>query len=153
MSKLTMEFQRQIDELYKTKSTPTREERKTAKKEIKRDVVADTRAKVWALDVACICGACRPASTDEMHEIKSRAQLRGRPAEEIFNVENCVRLSRKCHLLVTGTIGKGKALRIVCLDEALGAMGPVELTWKNGRCVVYQRAPGRVAFNVVPAAS
>ena len=37
----------------------------------------------------------------EMHELKSRAQLRGRPPEEIFNTANAVALCSECHRRVT----------------------------------------------------
>lgn len=36
-----------------------------------------------------------------MHEIRSRAQLRGKPPEEIFSTENCLMLCFECHHLVT----------------------------------------------------
>ena len=39
--------------------------------------------------------------TPEMHEIQSRAALRGRPVEDIFNLDNCVMLHRKCHRDIT----------------------------------------------------
>lgn len=139
MSRMSMDFQRQMDELRKNQRTPTREERKGEKKAVKSHVIAQVRARVFELDRACICGKCKPSDKfDEMHEVVSRAQLRGRPPEDIFNVRNCVRLSRKCHLLVTGTIGKGKAITISFLDDAL-AMGRIKLTWKNGQEVVYHR--------------
>ena len=36
-----------------------------------------------------------------MHEIRSRAQLRGKAPEEIFNSRNCVMLCHRCHVAVT----------------------------------------------------
>ena len=140
MSRMSMEFQRMIDELRSKKSTPTRDEQKIVKRQTKADVIDVVRKQVFALDAACICGVCRPSKSDEMHEIVSRSALRGKRPEEVFSVRNCVRLSRKCHGLVTGQVGKGKALLVRCLDADLGAMGPVELTWrKTGKQVVYIR--------------
>lgn len=36
-----------------------------------------------------------------MHEMASRAQLRGKPPEEVFTTRNCLRLCRDCHHDVT----------------------------------------------------
>lgn len=139
MSKMTMEFQRQIDELRKQPSTPTRAEIKDSKKTDKNALIAAVREEVFELDPKCICGKCKPSKTDQMHEIESRAKLRNRPLKEIFNVQNCVRMSRKCHSLVTGEVGKGKGMTVKCLDAKKRAMGPIEVKWKDGRRIVYQR--------------
>ena len=37
----------------------------------------------------------------EMHEMRSRAQLRGRPPEDIFNTANALALCSECHRRVT----------------------------------------------------
>lgn|SRR5678810_523747 len=136
---MAQDFQRQMDDLWGHRKTVSRAVEKEERKKTRAQVVTETRARVFALDKACICGSCKPDATDEMHEVQSRAKLRGRPPEEIFNVENCVRLSRRCHRLVTGELGKGKGLRLKFLDKR-GAMGRVELVWNSGRRVVYVRS-------------
>lgn len=140
MSKMTMDFQRQMDELRSKKPLPSRQEQKGVKRQTKTDVIKVVRARVFELDRACICGGCRPSPQDEMHEVVPRSALRGRPPEEIFNVRNCVRLSRKCHAQVTGELKHGKSLVITFEDAALGASGPVRLAWAGGRAVVYTRS-------------
>ena len=73
-----------------------------------------------------------------MHEIVPRSKTRGLPPEQRFSTANCVRLSQKCHHMVTGELGHGKRLKIDA-DAALGANGPVMLTWKTGKTKTYQR--------------
>jgi hypothetical protein len=99
---------------------------KRAKRATRRAVIAATRAKVWLRD-----GACRysrnASETDEMHEVVSRAKLRGRPPDEIFNTRNCLRLARAVHERVT----RGQ-LRIEFLDVARGCNASVEFHDQNG---------------------
>src|SRR5689334_4166901 len=130
MSKLALGFQRQIDRLMGRESAPSIDAEKREKRLTRNGIIAFVRRQVFELDPKCICGECKSRPGDHMHEVVPRSALRGRPPEEIFNIKNCVRLSPKCHALVTGVIGLGKALKIVFLDPALGAMGPIELTWK-----------------------
>lgn len=139
MSRMTMEFQRMMDEMRKQRPQPSRQAEKVTERETKAAVIAATRQEVFRLDPACICGSCPPKATDEMHEVVPRSKLRGRHVAEIYNRRNCVRLSRECHALVTGVVGKGKGLHIKFRNKELGAMGPVRLKWKDGRRVIYQR--------------
>jgi hypothetical protein len=139
MSKMTIEFQKMMDELRGKKPSLTIKQEKTEKRAGHRDVVSDVRAKVFELDRACICGKCPPSDTDEMHELESRAKTRGRPPEERFSTKNCVRLSRKCHLETTGDIGRGRTLDIQVLDPEKGADGKLMLMFKNGRLAFYER--------------
>ena len=139
MSRMAQEFQRMVDALRRKAPPASREQERAKRRRTRAQVVADARVAVFALDARCICGSCPPADTDEMHEVVPRSKLRGRPPEEIFNTRNCDRLSRRCHQLVTGTLGKGQALRIAFLDRARGAMGRTELVWKDGRRVVHER--------------
>jgi hypothetical protein len=65
------------------------------------------------------CGSPSRLVTDEMHEIRSRAELRGRPDAEIFNRANCIRLCRDHHRDVTE-----HRLRVRCMTDQ-GADGEV----------------------------
>lgn len=154
MSKLAQDVQRMCAEIYAKKpveATPTRKKAKKAKKAVQSDVVMSVHDEVWALDPACICGSCKPAATDEMHELNSRAKTRGMAPEIRFSTKNCVRLSRKCHAMVTGEVGHGKRLKIQILDDTLGANGPLLLTWKTGKLVTYQRKQADGAMPALPA--
>lgn len=140
MSKLAQEMQRLADEIFKKKKAePTREERKVEKKDAEKAVIAAVRVEVFKLDSACICGRCRPSDKDEMHEVVSRAKTRGLPPEVRFSTSNCVRLSRKCHVMVTGEVGHGKRLFLSCEDALLGANHSVTMKWKDGREKTYVR--------------
>lgn len=62
--------------------------------------VGFVRALVFGRSDCCqLCGT--PHGRHEMHEARSRAQLRGRPPEVVFNLWNCARLCRDCHADVT----------------------------------------------------
>lgn len=139
MSKLAQEMQRLSDEIFKKKTPPSREDRKEQKKATEADVIDKVRAAVFVLDHSCICGRCRPSAKDEMHEVVPRSKTRGLPPEVRFNTANCVRLSRKCHAMVTGELGHGKRLKITFADPIIGANGLVTLMWKNGKTKTYQR--------------
>ena len=165
MSRMTMEFQKLMDEMYgkskagsaakefgksartepkkakPIKRSPIRpSERTRAKNKTEAEVIAETRALVFELDPACVCGKCKPRPDDQMHEIDARSKTRGKAPEDRFNRRNCVRVSAKCHLLITGDLGKGKELRITRMSNELGADGGLMLTWKStGEMVVYRR--------------
>lgn len=139
MSKLAQEMQRLADEIFKRKTAPSREDRKDEKKKTQSAVITAVRASVFNLDKACLCGKCRPAETDEMHEVVPRSKTRGLPPEVRFSTLNCVRLSRRCHAKVTGELGHGKRLTITFADPSLGANGLVTLTWKDGKSKMYRR--------------
>jgi 5-methylcytosine-specific restriction endonuclease McrA len=82
----------------------SRKREKAAKKARRKAHIAKIRRQVSMRDRRCrICGELFGVGelTPEMHELQSRAQLRGRPIEEIFSLENCVMLHRKCHRHVT----------------------------------------------------
>jgi 5-methylcytosine-specific restriction endonuclease McrA len=142
MSKLTLEVERLCRELRERlaeKRARTQDEQQ-AKRQKPSAIVKQVRGQVFALDRACICGHCPPSRQfDEMHELVPRSKTRGQPPAARFNVQNCVRLSRKCHAMVTGEVGFGKRLRLECLDPAKGAMGPIRGTYHDGRVFVYER--------------
>jgi 5-methylcytosine-specific restriction endonuclease McrA len=82
----------------------SRKEEKAAQKTRRKAHITKTRLMVSMRDRRCrVCGEIfgTGEQTPEMHELKSRAQLRGRPIEELFSLENCVMLHRKCHRDVT----------------------------------------------------
>ena len=72
------------------------------KRKHRRDGIRGARAQVMHRDRRCrVCGEAPPAVRLEMHEMRSRAQLRGRPPEDIFNTANAVALCSECHRRVT----------------------------------------------------
>lgn len=96
------------------------------KRKHRRDVIRGARAQVMQRDRRCrVCGEAPPAVRLEMHELRSRAQLRGRPPEEIFNTANAVALCSACHRNV-------HAARIKISAGADGA---------DGKIVVIERRP------------
>lgn len=75
-----------------------------AKARHKASVIASVRRQIAQRDTTCrVCGKAFGwgEQTPEMHELTSRAALRGKPPEEIFTPENCVLLHRSCHRDVT----------------------------------------------------
>lgn len=113
---------------------PTRKQVKAEKKAVHRDVVAETRAEVFALDTVCVVCGLPPGPTDAMHEILSRAQTRGMSPEQRFNRKNCVRVhdgpGYDCHRRITGDLGGGRT-RIEFLDPAQGVDGGLRITRGN----------------------
>jgi 5-methylcytosine-specific restriction endonuclease McrA len=82
----------------------SRKQDKAAKKARRKAHLATIRRQVSMRDRRCrACGELFGVGelTPEMHELQSRAQLRGRPIEELFSLKNCVMLHRKCHRDVT----------------------------------------------------
>jgi hypothetical protein len=97
----------------------TRKSEQRRKKKTRTELIAEVRRAVWKRDRVCrYTRQARP--DDEMHEIVSRAKLRGRPITELFSMSNCIRLSRDTHREVTE-----HRLRIEPLTTA-GADGLVE---------------------------
>jgi len=95
--------------------------RKQERERIERTaLIASVHDAVWARDNGgCRVGGCTWHPDDEMHEIRSRAQLRGRPDAEVFNTANCIRLCREHHRDVTE-----HRLTVGCLTDR-GADGDV----------------------------
>jgi hypothetical protein len=67
----------------------------------KVDVIGANRVAVFLRDRGCRRCSCGGHDHDHCHEVLSRAQLRGRPPEEIFNLHNCLRLCARCHEMIT----------------------------------------------------
>lgn len=98
-------------------------------------VVAAVRAEVFVLDTVCaVCGG-RTLMLDQMHEVRSRSQTRGRPPEERFNRQNCVRLHRDCHRQVT------EKLVLMAFVDAVAGMDGGLIVQRRGHtdAVVYRR--------------
>jgi 5-methylcytosine-specific restriction endonuclease McrA len=92
-----------VETLLFPKPRPHHLVRKDRKAERKR-VIRAVREVVRRRDVRCrSCqGIPHPgAGRLEMHEIKSRAHLRGNAPEVIFNTGNCLMLCTACHREVT----------------------------------------------------
>ena len=102
---------------------PTRRAEQTAKRQHRADIIRAVREQVMERDKACrICGS---TACPTMHEIISRARLRGRIAENMFNTYNCLRLcggpTGGCHEKVT----RHKVKIVVTWPS--GANGPIEI--------------------------
>lgn len=103
----------------------TRDEAKARADEVEAAVIQAVHEWVWAHRPSCqLCHGRRRAECggwpDEMHEDPSRAQTRGRPPWERFNLIICGRLCHVCHTDVTE-----HRLRIVFDNPAHGFMGGV----------------------------
>lgn len=73
---------------------------RAAKKAHRKRVIRQIREEVRQRDLRCRhCGGTEGRL--EMHELRSRARLRGKPPEEIFNRRNCLMLCSACHRAVT----------------------------------------------------
>lgn len=79
----------------------TAQERRTAKRQHRAAVISATRALVFARDKGCRCCQRLSRPTDQMHEIVPRSLLRGTDPEDVFTLENCVRVCRQCHAQLT----------------------------------------------------
>lgn len=99
---------------------------------VRRRARAHRREVITAARLACArrdhaCRVCRGAfgggeQTAEMHELESRAALRGQPPEVIFRSGNVVLLHRRCHREITE-----HRLDLVPMDPDLGADGVLEV--------------------------
>ena len=92
------------------------------KKAHRTAVIGAVRDVVCRRDPRCrVCDQLPGAVRLEMHEITSRAQLRGKAPEDIFSTSNCVMLCSTCHREVT-------AHRIVLIPTTpYGADGDVQV--------------------------
>jgi 5-methylcytosine-specific restriction endonuclease McrA len=94
------------------------------KRQTRAAVITANRVVIFDRDACCRrCGAAG-RDDDHCHEVKSRADLRGRPPEDIFNRQNCLRLCERCHLFVVHGWG-GDREDIVYDDAERGCDGPV----------------------------
>lgn len=106
----------------------SRDEQRSEKRAHRATVIAFARAHVFSRDVGCrFCGRAGRA-TDEMHEVTSRAKLRGQPPEAVFTTANCLRLCRGCHGLVTAHVFAASYAR-----ADLGCDGHVTFTREPSR--------------------
>lgn len=80
-----------------------RADRKRRERDEEIAVIVHTHELVWERDVVCrLCHGERACwLPDQMHELVSRAQTRGLPADQRFSTVNCVRLCADCHRDVT----------------------------------------------------
>ena len=109
---------------------PSRKSEKRAARQVRRTQIALIRRKVGQRDRRCrVCGEGFGYGelTPEMHELTSRARLRGRPPEEIFNMTNCVMIHRRCHREVTE-----RRVSLAPVDPAQGANGFLEVRRAEG---------------------
>lgn len=114
---------------------------KTRKKRQARNaIIAVTRPKVFTRDPCC--RRCkRPGRPDDhMHEVLSRAQLRGRPSAEVFSTTNTLRLCKLCHQLFSMTIGVTRE-QILYDDPALGCDGPIRCVPKTPKSTLWKTIP------------
>jgi 5-methylcytosine-specific restriction endonuclease McrA len=99
-----------------------RKSEKRREKAHRNAVIAAVRADVVRRDPLCRgCGDILLKS-GEMHELRSRAQLRGKLPEEIFNTANCVMLCHACHVEVTD-----HRIDLVPVDQDAGANGKLDV--------------------------
>lgn len=105
---------------------PIRRSRIRPRKETRRRrahrnrVIAEVRSAVFARDANCRRCQWPGFQEDQMHEVESRAMLRGRPAADVYNTKNCIRVCVQCHLLFTE-----RKEDIVYLDPDQGCNGEI----------------------------
>jgi len=100
---------------------PSAAARKADERDCRNELIAAVREKVFLRDKSCRCCDGAGSRYDQMHEIRSRAQLRGRPDAEIFCLANCVRVCPRCHRKLTGALGGGRLwLKPITRDGANG---------------------------------
>lgn len=105
---------------------PSIAEEKAADRIHRNAVIAATRKAVFARDTGCK-GKCRRTSDlDQMHEVRSRAQLRNMPPEVIFNTRNCIRVCPRMHQLLTDNKAD-----IIFVDDTEGCDAAVVFTGKG----------------------
>lgn len=103
----------------------TRDEQMVRQDVIERAVIEAVHDYIWKTRTSCqLCHGSRRSECagmpDEMHEDPSRAETRGRPAHERFNLIVCSRLCLACHRDVTEN-----RIEIEFTVPALGFMAPV----------------------------
>lgn len=103
----------------------TREQRKRRKEREEAAVVSAVHDEVFSTRATCqLCDGRRRGDCmglpDQMHEDPSRAQTRGRPPEERFNLVICGRLCAACHRDVTE-----EKIVVMFEDRTLGWLGRV----------------------------
>jgi len=99
-----------------------RKSEKRREKAHRNAVIAAVRADVVRRDPRCRCCGDFLFNHGEMHELRSRAQLRGKLPEEIFNTANCVMLCHACHVEVTD-----HRIDLVPVDQEAGANGKLDV--------------------------
>ena len=107
---------------------------RTQKKRKKYEIIAAVRKLVCKRDRRCrVCGGAFGVGENrpEMHEIQSRAELRGRPPEVIFSTVNCVLLHSRCHKGVTS-----RNIDIRPDDQALGADGVLQINYRTPKAAL-----------------
>ena len=100
----------------------SRKSEKRREKAHRNAVIAAVRADVVRRDPRCRCCGDFLFNHGEMHELRSRAQLRGKLPEEIFNTANCVMLCHACHVEVTD-----HRIDLVPVDQDAGANGKLDV--------------------------
>jgi 5-methylcytosine-specific restriction endonuclease McrA len=100
----------------------SRKSEKRREKAHRNAVIAAVRSDVVRRDPRCRCCGDFLFNHGEMHELRSRAQLRGKLPEEIFNTANCVMLCHACHVEVTD-----HRIDLVPVDQDAGANGKLDV--------------------------
>ena len=111
------------------KPTSKRIERRREKQR-RADLIAAVRREVVVRDAgrcrACQCLLTGFSGGGEMHELRSRALMRGKPPEEIFNTNNCLMLCSECHRNITNHVAD-----LIPEDADLGADGAMVLQGRD----------------------
>lgn len=106
---------------------PTRADDRAAKRAELARTIRAARSDVMVRDR--LCRACGQRRATEMHEQPSRAQTRGKPPTERFNLRVCVGLCTPCHRDVTA-----HRMSLTPVRPESGFEGPiVVLRWLTGQ--------------------
>lgn len=139
--------QRRLLRRAQQQRTPTGRtaERRKLKREEERYRL-NVKRKVWKRSSFCeLCAdsedqtaAKSPVREHDMHETTSRAQTRGLPKEERFNLTICLRACRPCHDKI-----HTKEIAVAFHDYRRGANGDYDVVDRDGNIVYAMRRGAR----------